>query len=97
MPRALLDATVVIAYADADDDHAVGREVVRGVDHGDLPTGVITNDALLKSLNFVKERRGYAMATDLLDRLIGGAHFGLPYNPTENYGVASSLFDGTRG
>jgi bifunctional DNA-binding transcriptional regulator/antitoxin component of YhaV-PrlF toxin-antitoxin module len=46
MPRALLDATVVTAYADTDDDHAAGRETVRGVDHGDLPTGVITNDAL---------------------------------------------------
>lgn len=93
MPRALLDATVIIAYADSDDeDHATGREIVRGIDHGDLPTGVITNDALLEILNFVEERRGDAMATDLLDRLIEGAHFRLPYNPKENYGVARSLF-----
>jgi predicted nucleic acid-binding protein len=52
MPRALLDATVIIAYADSDDeDHATGREIVRGIDHGDLPTGVVTNDAILEILN----------------------------------------------
>lgn len=93
MARALLDATVVIAYADADDeDHDTGEEIVRGVDHGDLPRGIVTNDALLEILNFVEERRGHSMATDLLDRLLEGAHFRLPYNPKENYGVARSLF-----
>jgi predicted nucleic acid-binding protein len=93
MPRALLDATVVIAFADADDaDHETGTAIVRGVDEGALPTGVVTNDALLEVLNFVHERRGQSMATDLLDRLVEGAHFRLPYNPKENYGVGRSLF-----
>lgn len=93
MPRALLDATIVIAYADTDDaDHETGEEIVRGVDHGDLPTGVITNDGLLEILNFVQERKGHATAENLLDRLVEGAHFRLPYNPKENYGVARSLF-----
>lgn len=93
MPRALLDATVVIAFADTDDaDHERGAEIIRGVDDGDLPVGVVTNDALLETLNFVHARRGHAMATDLLDRLVAGAHFRLPHNPNENYGVGRSLF-----
>ena len=50
MPRALLDATVVIAFADADDvDHETGAAIVRGVDEGMLPVGVITSDTLLRS------------------------------------------------
>lgn len=93
MPPALLDSTVVIAFADVDDEaHEVGAEVVHGVDRGDLPTGVVTSDALLEVLNFVHDRRGQAMATDILDRLVAGAHFRLPYNPKENYGVGRSLF-----
>lgn len=93
MGRCLLDATVVIAFADTDDaDHELGAAIVRGVDGGDLPDGVITNDALLEILNFVHDRIGQAMATDLLDRLVEGAHFHLPYNAKENYGVGRSLF-----
>lgn len=93
MTRALLDATVVIAFADTDDDdHDAGKRIVRGVDRGTLPRGVVTNDALLELLNYVHERMGQAMATDLLDRLVEGAHFLLPYNPKENYGVARSTF-----
>lgn len=93
MPPALLDATVIIAFADADDeDHEIGAEIVHGVDRGELPTGVVTSDALLEVLNFVHDRRGQAMATGLLDRLVSGAHFRLPYSPKESYGVGRSLF-----
>lgn len=93
MARALLDATVVIAFADTDDeDHERGTETVRAVDLGELPEGVVTNDALLEILNFVHDRKGQLMATDLLDRLVEGAHFRLPYSPKENYGIGRSLF-----
>jgi predicted nucleic acid-binding protein len=90
---ALLDATVLIAAADSDDvDHEVGLEIVRGIDHGELPTGVVTNEALLETLNYVEERLSHERAVDLLDRFVRGAHFELPYNPKKNYGVGRSLF-----
>jgi predicted nucleic acid-binding protein len=42
MTRALLDATVVIAAADEDDeDHETGLEMIHRVDHGDLPKGIL--------------------------------------------------------
>lgn len=93
MARALLDATVIIAFADTDDqDHERGNEIVRAIDEGALPDGVITNDGLLEILNFVHDRQGQSMATSLLDRLVEGSHFQLPYNSKENYGVGRSLF-----
>jgi predicted nucleic acid-binding protein len=93
MTRALLDATVLIAAADEDDQgHEVGLEIVRGVDRGELPTGIVTNEALLETLNYVHERRGHAMAVDLLDRFVRGVHFELPYNPKKNFGVGRSIF-----
>jgi len=91
--RALLDATVVIAGIDRDDsDHAVGSEILQCVDHGELPTGVIVSDALHETLNFIEERKGHTVAVDVLDRLVRGENFELPYNPKQNYGTARSLF-----
>lgn len=90
MGQALLDATVVIAFADTDDqDHELGTEIVRGIDEGELPDGVITNSALLEVLNFAHDRNGQSMAISLLDRLVEGAHFQLPYIPKENFVVGS--------
>lgn len=98
MTQAVLDATVLIAAVDTDDiDHEVGLDIVRGVDHGALPTGVITNEALLETLNYVEERLSHERAVDLLDRFVRGAHFELPYNPKKNYGVGRSLFRETAG
>ena len=93
MTRALLDATVVIAAADDDDgDHDTGFQILRGVDNGDLPRGIIVSDAVQESLNYIHERAGHAMAVDLLDRFVQGARFEIPYNPRKNYGTARSLF-----
>ena len=79
MTRALLDATVVIAAADDDDvDHETGLEILQAVDTGELPRGIVVSDALQESLNYVHERAGHAMATDLLDRLVQGARFEIP-------------------
>ena len=93
MTRALLDATVVIAAADDDDeDHEVGLAILQAVDAGTLPRGIVVSDALQESLNYVHERAGHAMATDLLDRFVQGARFEIPYNPQKNYGTARSVF-----
>lgn len=93
MTRALLDATVVIAAADSDDDdHEVGYEILQGVDGGVLPTGIVVSDALQESLNYIHERQRHELATDLLDRFVRGAQFEIPYNPKKNYGTARSMF-----
>ncbi|NLV08721.1 PIN domain-containing protein [Halomicrobium mukohataei] len=98
MSRALLDATALIAAADRDDaDHQRGLEILRGIDYGELPDGVITNEALLETLNFVEERKGHDRAVDLLDRFVQGAHFELQYNPKKNFGLGRSLFRGHPG
>jgi predicted nucleic acid-binding protein len=90
---AILDATVVIAAVDSDDpDHGTGFDILQGVDHGDLPTGLIVSDALQEVLNFIAERKSHAVAVDVLDRLVRGENFELPYNPKQNYGAARSLF-----
>lgn len=93
MGRALVDATAVIAFADPDDDnHARGEEIVRGIDRGELVTGVIVHEALLEVLNFLNERLGPVKAEALLDSLEESAHFRLPYGPRGNVGRGRALF-----
>lgn len=93
MARALVDATVVIAFADPDDeDHDRGEATVRAIDHGKLPTGVILHEALVEVLNFVNERQGDEKATHLLDSLEESAHYRLPYAPKGNVGRSRALF-----
>ncbi|ERG95703.1 MAG: hypothetical protein J07HQW2_02163 [Haloquadratum walsbyi J07HQW2] len=44
MPVALLDTNVLFASASARDDyHNRAQEIVRGIDHGDLPDVMMTN------------------------------------------------------
>lgn len=93
MTRALVDATVVIAAVDRDDeDHETGLEIIEAIDHGELPKGIIVSGSLQESLNYVHERKSHAAAVDILDRFVRGAQFEIPYNPKKNYGQARSLF-----
>jgi len=91
--RAVVDATVVIAFADTEDEeHERGAEIVREIDHGHLVTGVIVHEALLEILNFLNERKGHRKAAALLELLEESAHYRLPPNPTGNTGVGRGLF-----
>lgn len=93
MTRALLDATVIIAAVDENDqDHKTGLEILQSIDRTELPKGIIVSDALQESLNYIHERQGHTAAVDVLDRFVRGAQFEIPYNPKKNYGEARSLF-----
>ena len=51
MAVAVVDTGVFVGMADIDDEHHdVAMEIVRGMDHGDLPTGRVTNYIVLETL-----------------------------------------------
>lgn len=69
MTVAVVD-TGVAGMADADDGyHDPATEIVRGMNHGDLQTGRVTNHALLETLNLIHERKRHAMAVETYERL----------------------------
>jgi predicted nucleic acid-binding protein len=93
MAVTLLDTNVLFASASARDeyhDHAL--KIVRGIDHGTLPEGIVTNYVLAETLNLVGERLGADAATQLLDRLIQGAHFEIVHAPKADFNAAQALF-----
>jgi predicted nucleic acid-binding protein len=93
MARALVDATITIAFADTDDEHHdQGRRIVREVDHGNLATGVVTHEALVETLNYINERSGHTKAAQLLDLLEESAYYHLPPGSKANAGRGRGVF-----
>jgi predicted nucleic acid-binding protein len=93
MAVALLDTNVLFASASARDEyHDPALEIVRAVDHGDLPDGIVTNYILAETLNLVRERLGPGPATEMLDRLVEGAHFDISHAPRADFTAGQALF-----
>lgn len=93
MAVALLDTNVLFASASARDEyHDRAREIVRGIDHGELPDAVITDYVVAELLNLSREKLGADAANRLLDRLIEGAHFEIVHSPQVDFNAAQPLF-----
>lgn len=92
MAVALLDTNVLFASASSRDEyHDRAREIVRGIDHGDLPEAIVTNYVVAETLNLSGEKLGAAAANQLLDRLIEGAHFEIVHAPKADFNAAQAL------
>jgi predicted nucleic acid-binding protein len=93
VPVALLDTNVLVASASARDDyHNRAQEIVRGIDHGDLPDVMMTNHVVAETLNLTGEKLGPDAANEMLDRLIEGAHFEIDHAPKTDFNAAQPLF-----
>ena len=93
MPVALLDTNVLFASASARDDyHERAQEIVRGIDHGDLPDVIVTNYVIAETLTLTGEKLGPAAANEMLDRLIKAAHFEIDHAPKTDFNAAQALF-----
>ena len=93
MPVALLDTNVLFASASARDDyHDRAQEIVRSIDHGELPDAVVTNYVLTETLNLTGEKLGPGAANEMLDRLIEGTHFEIDHAPKADFNAAQALF-----
>ena len=93
MAVAILDTNVLFASASSRDEyHAPGREIVRAIDHGELPEVVVTNYIVAETLNLTRERLGSDTATGLLDRLLEAAHFEIVSAPQTDFTAAQAIF-----
>jgi hypothetical protein len=93
MAVALLDTNVLFASASARDNyHDRGREIVSGIDHGDLPDAIVTDYVVAETLNLTAEKLGPDAANGILDRLIEGAHFEIDHAPKADFNAAQAIF-----
>lgn len=93
MAVAVVDTGVLIALVDSDDDHHnTASEIVRGMDHGDLPTGRVTNYVMLETLNWIHERQRSDKAVETYRQLNTSAGFELVHAAQKDFPRAIELF-----
>ena len=92
MPAALLDTNVLFVSVSARNDyHDRAREIVRGIDHGDLPDVMVTNSVVAETLNLTGEKLGPDAANEMLDRLSKGAHFEIDHAPKADFNALDGV------
>ena len=93
MPRALLDTSVLFAATykrDAAHDDAL--PILKDVDDGTLPEGVVLDYVLAETLNGLTTNAGHDAAVDFLDRLEENAHFHIESLTADELATAKALF-----
>ncbi|RLM41294.1 PIN domain-containing protein [Haloarcula sp. Atlit-47R] len=94
MAVAVVDTGVLIGMADADDQHHdIAMEIVRGMDHGDLPTGHVTNYVALETLNWIHNRKRQQKAVETYERLNRSAGFEVRQAAQKDFTNALDLFE----
>ena len=93
MAVAVVDTNVLVGMSDSDDKHHdVAMEIVRGMDHGALPTGRVTNDIILETLNWIHDRRRHPTAVETYERLNQSAGFEVLHAAQKDFPSAVDLF-----
>jgi predicted nucleic acid-binding protein len=98
MSVAVVDTGVLVGMADTDDEHHdVAMDIVRGMDHGDLPTGQVTNYIVLETLNWIHNRKRHAKAVETYERLTQSAGFEVLHAAQKDFPRAMELFETYEG
>lgn len=94
MAVTVVDTGVLIGMADVDDEHHdIAMEIVRGMDHGDLPIGRATNYILLETLNWIHARKRHETAVETHMRLNKSAGFEVVQAAQKDFHRAVELFE----
>lgn len=94
MAVAVVDTGILIGMADSDDrHHKVAMEITRGMDHGDLPTGRVTNYVVLETLNWIHTRHRHQTAVEAYERLHESAGFEIVHAAQKDFTRAVELFE----
>lgn len=94
MAVAAVDTGVLIGMADSDNHHhEAALAITRGMDHGDLPTGRVTNYVVLETLNWIHTRQRHQTAIETYERLHESAGFEIVHAAQKDFTRAVELFE----
>ena len=89
----MIDTGVLVSMADSDDEHHdVAMRIVRGIDHGDLPTARVTDYVALETLNWIHSRKRHETAVETYERLNQSAGFEVLHAAQKDFAKAVNLF-----
>lgn len=93
MAVAVLDTTVLYGAADTSDEwHSLGLEVIRSVDDGLLPDGIVTEFVLAETLNGMVRNLSHEAAVDYLDRLEANERFEIVRLTADAFATGKAVF-----
>ena len=93
MVRALLDTSVLFAAAYARDRmHNDALPILKGVNNGTLPEGIVLDYVLVETLNGLVGKASQATAEDFLDRVEVNQQFHVARLSREELSTAKSVF-----
>lgn len=93
MAVAALDTTVLYAAADESDFlHDDGLAIVKGVNEGTLPNGVVVDYVLAETLNGVVRKISHGAASDYLDRIERNDRFEIDRPRTDAFATGKAVF-----
>jgi predicted nucleic acid-binding protein len=89
----VVDSNILIGQRLARDQyHERATEIVRAIDHGDLPTAYVTNYVLGEVLNVLGRRAGHDAAVATLDTLVESAGFEIVHLPKADFTSGQALY-----
>ena len=98
MAVTVVDTGILIGMADTDDQHHdIALEIVQAMDHGDLPTGRVTNYIVLETLNWIHTRKRHEKAVETYARLNQSAGFEVLQTAQKDFSRAVELFETYEG
>lgn len=93
MPRALIDTSVLFAAVySRDSRHDDALPILRGVDDGSLPEGIVLDYVLVETVNGLQRKAGSDAARDFLGRVEENTRFHVDRLASDGLAGAKSLF-----
>lgn len=93
MAVAVVDTGVLIGTGDSEDHHHdIASEIVHGIDHGELPTGRVTNYVVLETLNWIHTRKRHEKAIEMQMRINESAGFEIVQCAQKDFTRAVDIF-----
>jgi predicted nucleic acid-binding protein len=93
MADALVDSNVLFAFRSRGDQwHEPATAIVRKMDRGELPRGLVTNYTLPEVLNPIAKAAGHDRAVETLEFLTGSGGFKIRHLAGEDFSRGRALF-----
>lgn len=93
MPAAVLDTTVLYAAADASDArHGDALPILRAIDGGSLPEGLVVDYVLAETLNGIVRNLSHEAAVDYLGRIEGNDRFQVDRLNVDAFATGKDVF-----
>lgn len=94
MSITFVDSSILIAAASPNDvQHETGREILSGIDTGELPIARLSNYIVSEVLNYIHTKSRHSQAVEFYNRLVESRGFEIVHSSRQDYSTAIDIFE----